>query len=257
MSILGNGWTCVWEWKALWISAMIFVFPQTSYPVGTRISFSGGKAAWAWCVTIHLYLMRRSRMHGAIPPFSQMPSWRDAQLKAQEQIYLFLPSFLPSLLFYFTSVALLLFSYSSFILFLHFLHISSAVFTCHQFSHTSNLSVVSFRAPPLCSSAPSTPFLFSVYNERSPNLVPSHVSASTHLSNPYTPHSNTRSTEPRGRFQLQNQYLLFTSFTSFSVSMFVRDCSYAICIQHLLKAIWSSLLSPVRGSGLNLTFYFA
>lgn len=38
-------------------------------------------------------------------------------------------------------------------------------------------------------------------------------------------HSITRSTEPGDRFQLQNQYILFTSFTLRSVSMFDRDCS--------------------------------
>jgi hypothetical protein len=39
----------------------------TSYPLGTRGSFHGGKAAGGVKLTTYPYLMPRSRMHGAIP----------------------------------------------------------------------------------------------------------------------------------------------------------------------------------------------
>jgi hypothetical protein len=46
-----------------------------SYPTGTRAVFRGVK------LTTYLHLVPRSRMHGAILPLSNTPSWRDAQLK--------------------------------------------------------------------------------------------------------------------------------------------------------------------------------
>jgi hypothetical protein len=42
-------------------------------------------------LTTHLHLVPRSRTCGAIPPFSNTPSWRGGELKkAQGQLYLYL-----------------------------------------------------------------------------------------------------------------------------------------------------------------------
>jgi hypothetical protein len=42
-----------------------------SYPMGTRGSFPGGKAAGGVKLTTHLHIVSRSRLRGAIPPLPQ------------------------------------------------------------------------------------------------------------------------------------------------------------------------------------------
>jgi hypothetical protein len=49
-----------------------------SYPMGTKDSFLGGKAAGEWICLLLLVL--RSRKRGDIPPLPNTPSWRVAQL---------------------------------------------------------------------------------------------------------------------------------------------------------------------------------
>jgi hypothetical protein len=60
-----------------------------SYPMGTRGSFLGGKAAGACTLTTHLHIVPRSRMRGAIPPLQYaFMAW--CSVEAQEQLYLYL-----------------------------------------------------------------------------------------------------------------------------------------------------------------------
>jgi len=60
--------------------------------MGKRDLFLGGKAAMSYVMklTIHLHLMLRSRMHGAIPPLPKMPSWHGTQSTGQLYLYLYL-----------------------------------------------------------------------------------------------------------------------------------------------------------------------
>jgi hypothetical protein len=61
----------------------------TSYPMGTRDSIPGGKAAGEWSWPLTSIWCRGQRMSGAIPPLPNTPSWSGARLKkAQEQLYL-------------------------------------------------------------------------------------------------------------------------------------------------------------------------
>jgi hypothetical protein len=53
-----------------------------SYQTGTRGSFPGDKAAGAWSWPIHLHLVPRSIMRGAIPP---LPQWHGARLKKKHR----------------------------------------------------------------------------------------------------------------------------------------------------------------------------
>jgi hypothetical protein len=55
-----------------------------SYPMGTSVSFSGGKAARAWSWPLTSISCRGQRMSGAIPPLPNTPSWRFAQLKHRD-----------------------------------------------------------------------------------------------------------------------------------------------------------------------------
>jgi len=51
-----------------------------SYPTGMGY-FPGGKGGRGVKLATHIHLVLRSRMHGAITPFPNTPSWRGAQLK--------------------------------------------------------------------------------------------------------------------------------------------------------------------------------
>jgi hypothetical protein len=55
-----------------------------SYPMGTRSSFPGGKAARAWSWPLTSTSCRGQRMSGAIHPFPNTPSGRGAQLKHKD-----------------------------------------------------------------------------------------------------------------------------------------------------------------------------
>jgi hypothetical protein len=61
--------------------------------MGTRGSFPRGKVAGVVKLTTYLHLVLRSRMRGAIPSLSNMPSWRGAQLlrKKHRDNFTFLP----------------------------------------------------------------------------------------------------------------------------------------------------------------------
>jgi hypothetical protein len=54
-----------------------------SYPVGTRGSFPGSKAARAWSWPLTSIQCRGQRMRGAVPLLPNTPSWRGAELKAR------------------------------------------------------------------------------------------------------------------------------------------------------------------------------
>jgi hypothetical protein len=55
-----------------------------SYPVSTRGSFPGGKAAGEWSWPLTATYCRGQRMCGAIPLIPNTPSWRGAQLKHRD-----------------------------------------------------------------------------------------------------------------------------------------------------------------------------
>jgi hypothetical protein len=55
-----------------------------SFPMGTRGSIPGGKAAEGVKMATNLHLAPSSRMRGAMPPLPKMPSWHDAQLKHKD-----------------------------------------------------------------------------------------------------------------------------------------------------------------------------
>jgi hypothetical protein len=55
-----------------------------SYPIGTRGSFPGGKAAGPWSWPLISISCRAQRMSGTIPPLPNRPSWRDNQLKHRD-----------------------------------------------------------------------------------------------------------------------------------------------------------------------------
>jgi hypothetical protein len=57
-----------------------------TYPMGTRGSFLGGKTAGALSRPLISIQCRGQRMSEAIPTPPNTPSWRGAQLKAQEQL---------------------------------------------------------------------------------------------------------------------------------------------------------------------------
>jgi hypothetical protein len=61
-----------------------------SYPMGTRGSFPGGKAAGAWSWPLSSISCRGQRMSGAIPPLSQYAFMAWCLVKAQGQLYLYL-----------------------------------------------------------------------------------------------------------------------------------------------------------------------
>jgi hypothetical protein len=58
-----------------------------SYPMGSRGSFPGGKAAGAQSWPLTSNYCRGRRMSGAIFPLPNTPSWRGDQLKTQGQLY--------------------------------------------------------------------------------------------------------------------------------------------------------------------------
>jgi hypothetical protein len=60
------------------------------YPVGTRGSVPGSKAAGAWSWPLTLHLVPSSRIRGAIPLLRHTPSWRGAQLKHRDNLSLLL-----------------------------------------------------------------------------------------------------------------------------------------------------------------------
>jgi hypothetical protein len=62
-----------------------------SYPTGTRGCFPGGKAAGAWRWPLTSIYCRGQRMSEAMPPLPNTLSWRGAEHKVQEQLYLYLP----------------------------------------------------------------------------------------------------------------------------------------------------------------------
>jgi hypothetical protein len=62
----------------------------TSYPMGTRGSFLGGKAAGAWSWPLTSIYCGDKRMSGAIPPLPQYAFMAWCSVKAQEQFYLYL-----------------------------------------------------------------------------------------------------------------------------------------------------------------------
>jgi hypothetical protein len=62
------------------------------YPLGTRISFCGDKVAQSVKLIIHLHLVPRSRMFGAISPLPHYALMVWCSVKAQEQLYLYLYS---------------------------------------------------------------------------------------------------------------------------------------------------------------------
>jgi hypothetical protein len=55
-----------------------------SYPMSTRGSFPGGKAAGSWSGPLTSIYCRGQRIHGAIPPLPNTLSWRGAQLKHRD-----------------------------------------------------------------------------------------------------------------------------------------------------------------------------
>jgi hypothetical protein len=59
-----------------------------SYPMGTRGSFPGGKAAGAWSWPLTCIQYRAQRMSGTIPPFPQYAFMAWCSVKAQGQLYL-------------------------------------------------------------------------------------------------------------------------------------------------------------------------
>jgi hypothetical protein len=61
-----------------------------SYPVSTRGTFCGGKAACAWSWPLTSILCRGQRMSGAIPPLPQYAFMAWCSVKAQGQLYLYL-----------------------------------------------------------------------------------------------------------------------------------------------------------------------
>jgi hypothetical protein len=58
-----------------------------SYPMGTRGSFPGGKAAGAWSWQQTSIYCRGQRMSGATPPLPNTPSWRGTQLKHRDNTF--------------------------------------------------------------------------------------------------------------------------------------------------------------------------
>jgi hypothetical protein len=62
-----------------------------SYPMGTRRSFPGGKAAGAWSWPLTSIYCRGQRMSGVIPLLPNTPSWRGAQLKHRDNFTFTLP----------------------------------------------------------------------------------------------------------------------------------------------------------------------
>jgi hypothetical protein len=65
---------------------------RASYAIGTRGSFPGGEGVGGVKLTIHLHLVPRSRVRGAIPPLPLYAFMVWCSLKAQGQLY-FLPSY--------------------------------------------------------------------------------------------------------------------------------------------------------------------
>jgi hypothetical protein len=61
-----------------------------SYPMGTRGSFPGGKAAGAWSWPLTSIQCRGQRMSGAIPPNPQYAFMAWCSVQAQGQLYLYL-----------------------------------------------------------------------------------------------------------------------------------------------------------------------
>jgi Na+-transporting methylmalonyl-CoA/oxaloacetate decarboxylase gamma subunit len=57
-----------------------------SYPMGTRGSFSGGKAAGAWSWPLTSISCRGQRMSGAVPPLPQYAFMAWCSVKAQGQL---------------------------------------------------------------------------------------------------------------------------------------------------------------------------
>jgi hypothetical protein len=60
----------------------------SSYPVDTRVSFTGGKAVGGGKLTTHVHLVYRSRLRGAIPPLPQYAFMTWYSVKAQGHLYL-------------------------------------------------------------------------------------------------------------------------------------------------------------------------
>jgi hypothetical protein len=58
-----------------------------SYPMCTRGSYPGGKAAGAWSWPLTSIQRRGQRMRGAISPLPNTPSWRGAQFKKKKQTF--------------------------------------------------------------------------------------------------------------------------------------------------------------------------
>jgi hypothetical protein len=65
-----------------------------SYPMGTRGSFCGSKAAGAWSWPLTSIYCRGQIMSGAIPPLPNTPSWSGAQLKHRDFTFTFTSVFM-------------------------------------------------------------------------------------------------------------------------------------------------------------------